>query len=88
MILSIDDIVQQGFRDRTKDYRKGSTRVSLIPDEGLTPGSLILTGTAGGVVFKPLNIWWQPAYLQTGDVVQTEASYLGVLYNTVVLEYP
>jgi 2-keto-4-pentenoate hydratase/2-oxohepta-3-ene-1,7-dioic acid hydratase in catechol pathway len=88
MILSTDDIVRQGFRDRSMDYRKGSTRVSLIPDEGVPTGSLILTGTAGGVMFKPLNIWWQPAYLQTGDVVQTEASYLGVLQNTVVLEYP
>jgi 2-keto-4-pentenoate hydratase/2-oxohepta-3-ene-1,7-dioic acid hydratase in catechol pathway len=88
MILSVDDIVQQGFRDRMMDYRKGSTRVSLIPDEGVPTGSLILTGTAGGVVFKPLNIWWQPAYLKKGDVVQTEASYLGVLQNTVVSEYP
>lgn len=88
MILSIDDIVRQGFRDRSMDYRNGTTRVSLIPDEGVPTGSLILTGTAGGVVFKPLNIWWQPAYLQTGDVVQTEASYLGVLKNIVVREYP
>jgi acylpyruvate hydrolase len=88
MILSIEDIVRQGFRDRSMDYRKGATRVSLIPDEGVPTGSLILTGTAGGVIFKPLNIWWQPAYLQTGDVVQTEASYLGFLQNTVVREYP
>ncbi len=88
MILSIDDIVQQAFHDRSMDYRRGSEGVSLIPDEGVPTGSLILTGTAGGVVFKPLNIWWQPAYLESGDVVRTEASYLGVLQNTVVLEYP
>ena len=88
MILSIDDIVQQGFRDRSMDFRKSSTRVSLIPEEGMATGSLILTGTAGGVAFKPLNIWWQPAYLQNGDVVRTEASYLGSMQNTVVLENP
>ena len=87
MILSVDDIVRQGFRDRSLDYRKGPTRVTLIPDEGVPTGSLILTGTSGGVMFKPLNIWWQPAYLESGDVVQTEASYLGVLQNTVVVEY-
>ncbi len=86
MILSIDDIARQAFRDRSMDYRTGSTRVSLIPDEGVLEGSLILTGTAGGVIFKPLNIWWQPAYLQPGDVVRTEASYLGALQNTVVVE--
>jgi 2-keto-4-pentenoate hydratase/2-oxohepta-3-ene-1,7-dioic acid hydratase in catechol pathway len=88
MILSIDDIVRQGFRDRPMEYRKGSARVNLMPDEGVPAGSLILTGTAGGVVFKPLNIWWQPAYLKTGDLVRTEASYLGVIENTVVRDYP
>lgn len=88
MILSVDEIVQQAFRDRKMDYRKGSLPVSLIPDEGVLAGSLILTGTAGGVAFKPLNVWWQPAYLRPGDVVRTEASYLGVLDNTVVREDP
>lgn len=88
MILSIDDIVRQGFRDRSMEYRKGSASVNLMPAEGVPTGSLILTGTAGGVVFKPLNIWWQPAYLKTGALVRTEASYLGVLENTVVPEYP
>jgi 2-keto-4-pentenoate hydratase/2-oxohepta-3-ene-1,7-dioic acid hydratase in catechol pathway len=88
MILSIDDIVQQGLRDRSMNYRNGPAHVTLIPDQGVPAGSLILTGTAGGVVFKPLNIWWQPAYLQMGDVLRTEASYLGVLQNIVVLEDP
>lgn len=85
MILSIDDIVRQAFRDRSMDYRRGSSPVALIPAAGLSPESLILTGTAGGVVFKPLNIWWQPSYLQPGDVVRTEASYLGALENSIVL---
>ncbi len=85
MILSIDDIARQALRDRAQDYRNGTTTVPLIPDEGVSGESLILTGTAGGVVFKPLNIWWQPAYLRPGDVVRTEASYLGYLQNVVVL---
>lgn len=88
MILSIDDITRQAFRDRSLDFRNGSTGVSLIPEDGIPAGSMILTGTAGGVAFKPLNIWWQPAYLQAGDVVRTEASYLGVLQNTVVRDEP
>lgn len=83
MILSIDDIVRQAFRDRSMDYRRGEDSVLLIPKQGLSAETLILTGTAGGVAFKPLNIWWQPAYLQPGDVVRVEASYLGLLLNTV-----
>ena len=86
MILSIDDIVRQAFNDRSLDYRRGSTRVDLIPDGGVSAGSLILTGTAGGVAFKPLNIWWQPAYLKKGDIVRAEASYLGILENVVAHE--
>jgi 2-keto-4-pentenoate hydratase/2-oxohepta-3-ene-1,7-dioic acid hydratase in catechol pathway len=85
MILSIDDIVRQGFRDRSMEYRRGSAPVKLMPAEGVPAGSLILTGTAGGVVFKPLNIWWQPAYLKAGDIVRLEASYLGVMEHTVVI---
>ena len=86
MILSIDEIVRQAFRDRSLEYRRGTATVDLIPATGVPAGSLILTGTAGGVAFKPLNIWWQSAYLQPGDVVRTEASYLGILENTVVRE--
>lgn len=86
MILSIDDIVRQSFAQRSLDYRRGGTAVDLLPADGLHTGHLILTGTAGGVVFKPLNIWWQGAYLAPGDVVRTEGSYLGFLENTVVSE--
>lgn len=83
MILSIDDIVRQAFRDRALDFQRGDVAVDLIPGEGLSSTTLILTGTAGGVIFKPLNIWWQPAYLEAGDVVRVEASYLGVLQNPI-----
>jgi len=42
-----------------------------------------LTGTGAGVLFKPLNIWGQQFYLQPGDVVRTQATYLGHLTNTI-----
>lgn len=84
MILSIEDIVRQGFQDRSMEYRRGPSTVDLIPAAGITSRTMIMTGTAGGVVFKPMNIWRQGVYLQAGDVVRTEASYLGVLENAVV----
>jgi len=83
VILPIEEIVSQAFRNQNADYRKGDEPVSLLP-LGLIPGStLILTGTAAGVLFKPANIWNQGFYLQPGDVVRTEATYLGHLENTV-----
>jgi 2-keto-4-pentenoate hydratase/2-oxohepta-3-ene-1,7-dioic acid hydratase in catechol pathway len=83
VILPIEAIVSKAFEDRHADYRKGDEPVSLLP-HGFIPGStLILTGTAAGVLFKPANIWNQGFYLQPGDVVRTEATFLGHLNNTV-----
>lgn len=83
MILGISDIVKQSFADRIKTFYKGKTEVDLIPKEGIQQGSMILTGTGGGVIFKPINIWWQGVYLKKGDVVRTEASFLGHLENKI-----
>lgn len=83
MILSMNDMVKQSFTDRIKTYYKGKTEVDLIPKEGIQQGSMILTGTGGGVIFKPINIWWQGVYLKKGDVVRTEASFLGHLENKI-----
>ncbi|MEZ5007288.1 MAG: fumarylacetoacetate hydrolase family protein [Chitinophagales bacterium] len=83
MILKINDIVQQSFVDSNNVFYNGKTEVALIPKEGIKGGSMILTGTAGGVIFKPVNIWWQGIYLKKGDVVRTEASFLGNLENKI-----
>ena len=55
-----------------------------MPGETIPQGRLILTGTAAGVLFKPLNIWNQIFYLQPGDHVRTEATFLGHLENKIV----
>lgn len=83
MLLKGTDIVRQSFTDNAQAYFYGKEPVSLLPGDGLTPETLLLTGTAGGVIFKPANIWNQRLYLQPGDVIRTEASYLGVLENMV-----
>jgi 2-keto-4-pentenoate hydratase/2-oxohepta-3-ene-1,7-dioic acid hydratase in catechol pathway len=46
----------------------------------LLPGTLILTGTPGGVGFKRNP----PVYLRTGQVVEVEIEGIGVLVNPVV----
>lgn len=83
VILPIEAIISQAFDDQDSDYRKGTDPVALLPHGRIPRSTLILTGTAAGVIFKPANIWNQGFYLQAGDVVRTEATYLGHLQNTV-----
>jgi 2-keto-4-pentenoate hydratase/2-oxohepta-3-ene-1,7-dioic acid hydratase in catechol pathway len=83
VILPIEAIISQAFEQRQADYRKGDDPVALLPHGGIPGATLILTGTAAGVIFKPANIWNQQFYLQAGDVVRTEATYLGHLENRV-----
>ena len=83
MILSIEEIVDKALTDAEVPYQKGTDTVPLLPSNEIRQNSLILTGTGAGVLFKPLNIWGQHFYLQRGDVVRTEATYLGHLVNRI-----
>lgn len=83
MILDVNDIVAQSFATIDLPFEKGNTIVTLMPEGKIPAGTLILTGTGAGVIFKPANIWNQRFYLQPGDVVRTEASFLGFLRNVI-----
>lgn len=83
VILRIEDIIAQAFEKQGERYEKGEETVSLLPSGYIPRGTLILTGTAAGVIFKPLNIWNQGFYLREGDVVRTEGKFLGHLENRV-----
>lgn len=83
MILPISEFVSQAFENKASVYWKGDEPVSLLPHGSVPEGTLMLTGTGAGVLFKPANIWNQRFYLQAGDVVRTEARYLGHLENRV-----
>ena len=83
MILSIEEIVAKALTDAEVPYQKGTDIVPLLPGNEIRQNSLILTGTGAGVLFKPLNIWGQHFYLQRGDVVRREATYLGHLVNRI-----
>lgn len=84
VILPIEEIVAQAFEMKTVDYRMGDAFVNLLPHGGIPRGTLILTGTAAGVLFRPVNIWNQGFYLQEGDIVRTETTFLGHLENRIV----
>ena len=83
MILSIEEIVAQALAEANDAFEVGPDTVPLLPQRRIPAGSLILTGTAAGIAFKPVNLWWQGFYLQPGDVVRTEARFLGHLENVI-----
>ena len=83
VILPVEAIIRQSFEKKNDVYLKGEETVELLPRGIIPRGTLILTGTAAGVIFKPINIWNQGFYLQVGDRVRTEALFLGHLENTV-----
>lgn len=83
MILKLEDIIDLAFQQRNTTYYMGEETVELLPTGTIPRGTLILTGTGAGVLFKPVNIWNQSLYLQPGDVVRTEGTGLGHLENIV-----
>jgi len=83
LIMPIEDIVRTAFDQDVVPYQKGESTVSLLPHGSIPRGTLILLGTGAGVLFKPLNLWNADFYLQPGDVVRTEARYLGHLENRI-----
>lgn len=83
MILKIDDIVRQAFAQAGHTFLDGAEPVSLLPSGVIPRGTLLLTGTAAGVLFKPVNLWNQGFYLQRGDRVVTRATFLGHLDNRI-----
>lgn len=83
MILKIDDIVAQAFAQVDRPFFDGDKPVSLLPSGSIPRGTLILTGTSAGVLFKPVNLWNPGFYLQRGDRVVTRATYLGQLDSQI-----
>ena len=83
MILTIEDIVAQALDQADRAHQSSAGPVPLLPEGHIPRGTLILTGTAAGVIFKPANIWLQAVYLDAGDRVRTEADFLGHLDTTI-----
>ncbi len=88
MIWPAGRIVDEAFAQSDAKYMKGDQAVSLLPAGRIAQGSLILAGTAAGVIFKPANIWYHGFYLQDADVVRTEATFLGHMSNRIRKEIP
>lgn len=58
IMLSVEDIVRRSLATQNVEYIRGQNKVSLLSEGFILKGTLILTGTAGGVIFKPANTWF------------------------------
>jgi len=87
MIWKLPALVERAFAWRERELRYAGGTVSLLPDGRSLPArTLVLSGTPGGVVFRPSNLWRGGLYLQPGDEVVARASGLGALRNRVASE--
>jgi 2,4-diketo-3-deoxy-L-fuconate hydrolase len=72
-----------GYADLNYYYQ--GKRVDLLAgNKSIMKGTVIMTGTPAGVMFRVGNTFNSRLYLQSGDIVITSATYLGSLSTRIV----
>jgi 2-keto-4-pentenoate hydratase/2-oxohepta-3-ene-1,7-dioic acid hydratase in catechol pathway len=72
------------FRRAGKEFAYRGSIMPLLNSGGtLAAGTIIFSGTPGGVIFRPANLWNPWVYLRPGDEVVIRADYLGVIRNRI-----
>jgi 2-keto-4-pentenoate hydratase/2-oxohepta-3-ene-1,7-dioic acid hydratase in catechol pathway len=84
MVWDLETLVARSFAWRDRAYRHAGGARSILPTPaGLPARTLVLSGTPGGVIFAPANLWRGSLYLRPGDEVVARADGLGALRNRV-----
>ena len=84
MIWDLPTLVERSFAWRERPYHHAGRVRSILPSEaGIPARSLVLSGTPGGVIFQPTNLWRGSLYLKPGDEVVARANGLGALQSRV-----
>jgi len=86
MIWDARELLARAIADCQTDYEAGPAKVRVAACKGVPAGTLVLTGTPGGVLFHVGTLWNPFAYLRPGDVVTSFGSYLGFTRNVVADE--
>jgi len=77
-------IMSKSLEKCDANYLNGEGVVKLLDNcERIPAKTLFLTGTPEGVMFSPLTLWNSGFYLKAGDLVTSQASYLGVMRNVI-----
>jgi 2-keto-4-pentenoate hydratase/2-oxohepta-3-ene-1,7-dioic acid hydratase in catechol pathway len=87
MIWSPVEVVRRAHQACGTTYQLGGGDYAWPPCGQFDAGTLVLTGTPAGVIFKPLNLWLGSLYLKPGDEVTVSSPGLGLLRNRVELRY-
>lgn len=86
MVWTAETILRNALARCADSYTTPGGAMPLTSCDGIPARTLILTGTPAGVIFRPLNVWYAPAYLQPDDEVVTLGTYLGWLHNRIGLD--
>jgi len=87
MIWPLRELVERSFAWRDRPYHYAGGTVSLLADDSSIPArALVLSGTPGGVIFSPSNLWRGSLYLKPGDEVAARATGLGALRNRIAAD--
>jgi 2-keto-4-pentenoate hydratase/2-oxohepta-3-ene-1,7-dioic acid hydratase in catechol pathway len=83
MIWTPRQILANALADCKSPYEVGEDILHIGDCERIPSGTLVLTGTPGGVLFKLGSLWNPAAYLQQGDVVTSFGTHLGYMRNQI-----
>jgi len=86
MVWTTETILRNALARCADSYTTPGGAMPLTSCDGIPARTLILTGTPAGVIFRPINVWYAPAYLQPDDEVVTLGTNLGWLRNRVDLD--
>ena len=84
MIWGLPELLERSFAERERAYHHAGGVRSILPAaDGIPARTLVLSGTPGGVIFAPSNVWRGSLYLKPGDEVVARANGLGALQSRV-----
>ncbi|MHC4564894.1 MAG: fumarylacetoacetate hydrolase family protein [Planctomycetota bacterium] len=84
MIWDPAEMLRQIFLRSNWEFLSERGSVPLLSEGGnISAGSIILSGTPEGVIFRLANIWNRRLYLAEGDEVIIRAERMGIMRNTI-----
>jgi 2-keto-4-pentenoate hydratase/2-oxohepta-3-ene-1,7-dioic acid hydratase in catechol pathway len=85
MIWDPPEILRKIFFRSRWVFHSDRGKIFLLPDaESISAGTIILSGTPEGVIFRIANIWNPSLYLAAGEEVVMRSERLGILRSAIV----
>jgi 2-keto-4-pentenoate hydratase/2-oxohepta-3-ene-1,7-dioic acid hydratase in catechol pathway len=78
------DILKRIFDNNSLSFYSLEQSIDLLANNEIPQGTIILSGTPAGVIFRIANVLNPMVYLQEGDKVTLKADYLGVVVNEIM----